>query len=411
MTAQVLEFVNPLNTTDQKLLNNPYPLLKKLREESPVYWSNKDKYWLISRHAEVTAILKDPSFEKQIQTWKHAPNPILVSLIPHVRSISNVAKNWLLNLNPPAHTRVRALLNKAFTGHAIEQLKPTIESLATGLLEGASTNSDFELMKQFAIPLPVAVIGHMLGVPSEHGEEMKHWSTRLAGAAGRQKDLKALAEAGKAVEQLTLFFRPMIEKRRLNPTDDLLSVLVQAEIEGSQLKTDELIANCILLMIGGHETTTNLIGSAVVLLLKNPEQFGKLRAQPAELMTSTIAEVLRFESPAQTVPRIATRDIEMAGKKIKAGDMCWLLLGSANRDPAVFENPDSFDITRTPSNQMVSFGGGIHRCIGASLAEVELSIAMNALLNWRESYTLKSNPVNFKTPFTIRGIEEVLLSV
>jgi cytochrome P450 len=409
MPTKTLEFVNPLTTNDQELLNNPYPLLKTLREESPVYWSSKDKYWLISGHCEVTAILKDPSFEKQIQNWKHAPNPILVSLIPHVKSISHVAKNWLLNLNPPAHTRVRALLNKAFTGPAIEQLKPTIIDLAQGLLAKASTASDLELMTQFAIPLPVAVIGHMLGVAPKHSEELKHWSTKLAGAAGRNKDLKVLSEAGKAVEQLTILFRPMIEKRRLSPVDDLLSVLVQAEIEGSRLKTDELIANCILLMIGGHETTTNLIGNAVYHLLKNPEQLSKLRANPSQLMTSMIAEVLRFESPAQSAPRIATRDIELAGKKIKSGDMCWLLLGSANRDPIAFDNPDTFDISRQPSNQTVSFGGGIHRCIGASLAEVELEIAMNALLNWRESYTLKSNPVNFKTPFTIRGPEEILL--
>jgi len=410
MATKLIPLLNPLNTTDQNFLNNPYEMMKRLRREAPVYWSPKDKYWIVSKHADVSSVLKDTSFEKQIQTWKHAPNPILVSLIPHVRSMSHVAKNWLLNLNPPAHTRVRSLVNKAFTGPAINALKPKIQALTDDLLAKASDNNEFELMSQFAIPLPVSVIGHMLGIPPEHGEELKHWSTKLAGVAGRHKDLKVLAEAGKAVEQLTLFLRPMIEERRKNPSDDLLSTLVQAEIEGTHLKTDELIGNCILLLIAGHETTTNLIGNAMLSLLRNPEEFEKLRQKP-ELMTSMISEALRYESPAQTAPRIAGQDMQMSGQSVKAGDMCWLLLGSANRDETVFENADVFDITRTPSNQTMSFGAGMHRCVGASLAEVELEIAFNSLLAWRPSFTLADNNVNFKAPFTMRGPDKVLLKI
>ena len=410
MATELIALVNPLNATDHIFLNDPYPMLKRLRQEAPVCWFKKDKYWVISRHADVSFVLKDASFEKQVQNWKHSPNPVLVSLIPHVKSISQVAKNWLLNLNPPAHNRVRGLVNKAFTGAAIQQLRPTIQKLADDLLERASSKSNFELMSEFAIPLPVAVIGHMLGIPSDRGEELKHWSTKLAAIAGRHRDLKILAEAGKAVEQLTIFLRPMIEERRKQPTNDLLSTLVQAEMDGSHLKTDELIGNCILLMIGGHETTTNLIGNAMLCLLRNPEQMEAIRAR-RDLMPSLTAEVLRFESPAQTAPRLACRDVQLSGQTIKSGDLCWTLLGSANRDESVFEDPDRFDITRAPSNQIVSFGAGIHRCVGASLAEVELDIAINAVLDWRSSFQLTNTRVDFKTPFTLRGPNAIDLKV
>ena len=181
-------------------------------------------------------------------------------------------------------------------------------------------------------------------------------------------------------------------------------------MEGTRLKVDELIGNCILLLIGGHETTTNLIGNAMLCLLRNPEQMALLRTKP-ELMPTMISEVLRFESPAQTAPRICRRDTVLGGQTVKSGDMCWMLLGSANRDSAEFEEPNVFDITRPVSSKLMSFGAGIHRCIGASLAEVELEIAIEALFKWRSSFQLINEPVDFKVPFTLRGPQEVILTL
>ncbi|MBU6454243.1 MAG: cytochrome P450 [Cyanobacteria bacterium REEB67] len=428
MLATQVSF-NPLTSTDPIFLNDPYPVLQKMRAETPVCWSKKNKYWLISRHAEVSAILRDTTFEKQIQTWKHAPNPLIVSILPHIKSISGVSNNWLLNLNPPNHGRVRSLLNKAFTGQVVRDLRPTIEALSDDLIakiaarSAETNNAPFDLIEDFAIPLPMAVIGHMLGIPPAQEGQLKDWSTKLAAVAGRHTDLKVLIAAGKAVEALTAYLRPAIEERRRAPKDDLLSTLVQAEMDGDRLKTEELVGNCILLLIAGHETTTNLIGNALYSLVRNAEQMAILSAHlrqeeqgsstPSPLMTSTIAEVLRYESPAQTAPRLATVEVEMAGQTVRPGDMCWLLLGSANRDEQVFADAARFDINRAPSNQMLSFGAGIHRCIGASLAEVELEIALSKLFAWREAFALggsnSNGHVDFRVPFTLRGPQALWL--
>lgn len=409
-TLEAAPLVNPINSTDQKILNDPYPMLKRLRTESPVYWSKSDKYWLISRHCDVTAILQDPEFEKQIQTWKHAPNPILISLIPHVKSLSKVASNWLLNLNPPQHTRVRSLLNRAFTAPVLQSLRPVINSIAQDLLERMDGRTEMNLMADYAIPLPMRVIGHMLGVPDTREGELKNWSTKLAAIAGRHRNLQVVREAGRAVEEMTQYLKPAIDERREHPKDDLLSVLVQAEMEGTRLKTEELVANCILLIVAGYETTTNLIGNTFVCLLRSPQQLEQLRAQP-ELVQATISEVLRFESPAQTAPRLASKSKVIGGKTIKAGDLCWLLLGSANRDEEAFDNPDKFDISRPPSNKNLAFGAGMHRCVGATLAEVELDIAVKSFVDWKKEFALADQQIDYKIPFALRGPNEVILKL
>jgi pimeloyl-[acyl-carrier protein] synthase len=409
VTAQLSALINPLNSEDQRFLNNPYPMMERLRKEAPVYWSVKDKYWIISRYAEASIILRDPAFEKQIHTWKHAPNPILISLIPFIKSGFRTSKNWLLNLNPPAHTRVRSLLNKAFTGPIVQGLRPVIQSFANQLLDGFEGRDEIDLVTEYALPLPMYVIGHMLGIPVTEVSALKKWSAQLASVAGRSRNLKVLTAAGKAIEELEKYLRPSIEERRKSPRNDLLSILVQAEEEGTRLKVDELIANCILLLVAGHETTTNLIASAVICLLRYPDQLALLKAEP-EKMHTMVAEVLRYEGPAQVVPRIARRDIELAGQKISSGDMCWVLLGSANRDPAEFERADVFDISRKGARNL-AFGEGIHRCVGASLAEIELQIAIDMLFARYPNARLADEVINYKTPFALRGPAEVMLKL
>ena len=406
MKADTAAITNPLTNTDQAFLNDPYPVLTRLREEAPVWWCDKESYWVVSRYEDVSMILRDQSYERQIQRWKKAPSSLLVNFIPHLKSLTNVSKSWLMNLNPPAHTRIRSFLNKAFTPSMVHSLKPTIESFADQLLENIDENQ-FELVSEFAFPLPVTVIALMLGIPVTERDELKGWSQRVTAAAGR-RNLKTLMDAGQAIEELAKYLKPIIEKKRLNPEQDLLSILVQEELDGKRLTSEELIANTILILVAGHETTSGLIANTLVSLLRNRQQWDLLNEKP-ELMSTVIDESLRFESPVQAAPRLAGKDGLLRGQKIKAGDMVWLLLGSANRDASQFENSDAFDITRSKNNH-VAFSEGIHRCVGASLAHVESSIAIRKLMERFDKLTLAKTVVNFRSPFAMRAPQELWLT-
>jgi cytochrome P450 len=402
----VAQLADPLNPLKQDFLDNPYPTLERFRTEAPVWWSAKNEYWLVSRYADTQAILRDLNYEKQIQRWRSSSlQRKLLNKIQPFKSLLNATSTWMLNLNPPDHTRVRSLLNKAFTPTMVQKLKPEIETIAESLLDDIEAQGSMELMHEFAFPLPISVIGQMLGVPMTDRALLKHCSDNLAGVVGGQRQIMKLARAGKAIRELRAYLRPLIEQRRTSPQDDLMSVLVQAEEEHKKLTADEVVNNCILLLVAGHETTVNLIGNALHCLLKHPDQLQLLREQP-ELMEATISEVLRFESPVQLAPRLAGQDLEFNSKTFKKGQMIFLLLGSANRDAEQFKDADRFDITRA-KNRNMAFGEGIHRCIGASLAEVEAQIAITALLRRFPKLGLKSNPVRFKKPFGLRGPESL----
>jgi cytochrome P450 len=397
--------VNPLTNTEQSFLNDPYPTLAWLRAEAPVWWSKKENYWLVSKYEDVKTVLRDQSYERQVQRWKHAPNPILISLLPHLKALSNVSNNWLMNLNPPAHTRVRSFVNKAFTPSMVQSLRPKIEMIADGLLEQIGGDR-FDLVLDYAFPLPVAVIALMLGIPMTETKELRHWSTRLTAAAGR-RSVKLLMDAGQAVEEIHKFLKPIIEKKRLHPEDDLLSTLVQLEEDGKRLSSEELIANCILLLVAGHETTSGLIANTVLNLLRHQDQWQMLR-EHRNLINSAIEEGLRFESPVQAAPRLASKDGQLNGQTIKAGQLLWVMLGSANRDESQFENANSFEINRLKNNHL-AFAEGIHRCVGASLADVEAEIAISKLIEKFPSLSIAADPVNFRAPFIMRSPKELWL--
>ncbi len=402
----VAQLIDPLNPLKQEFLDDPYPTLARFRQEAPVWWSDRSKFWIVTRYAETRAILRDLNYEKQIQRWKRRPfYANILAGIPPFSSLANASKTWMLNLNPPDHTRVRSLVSKAFTPSMVQKLKPEIEAIANKLLDDVQSGSGMELMNDFAFPLPIAVIGQMLGIPMTERAMLKHCSDNLVGVVGGQRHPRKLARAGKAVAELRAYLAPLIESRRANPQDDLMSTLVQAEENGGHLSADEVANNCVLLLVAGHETTVNLIGNAVLCLLRHPEQMTMLRENP-QLFNATVEEVLRYESPVQMAPRLAGKDLELRGHSIKQGDMVFMLLGSANRDEEQFENPNVFDITRAPGKNM-SFGEGIHRCIGASLAEVEAQIAIKALLDRFQHLSLKTDHVQFKTPFGLRGPESL----
>jgi pimeloyl-[acyl-carrier protein] synthase len=411
LVAIATRLVNPLAEIDQKFLNDPYPALAALRSEAPIWWCAERKYWIVSRYSDVQAILKDSAFEKQIHRWKYAPSSFLANFIPSLRFLRQMISKWLLNLNPPDHTRVRTLVGKAFTPSSIQALMPKIESLAESLADelaaSASTASGpINLIPTFAHPFPLGVIGLILGIPVDDATTLRTWSQQVVGLVGGSRDVKRLMTAGSAMKQFAAYLKPHIESRRTRPENDLLSVLVQAEEDGNRLQTEELVATSILLLIAGFETTVNLICNSVYCLSRFPEQ-AALFKENLQSADAVVREVLRYESPAQTAPRLAGKDITIGGVSIKKGDMIWLLLGGANRDPEKFDNPDAFDIMRQ-NERNLAFGDGIHRCVGAGLAELEAAVALKALYSRMPNLTCVQ-PVNFQAPFGLRGPRELMI--
>ena len=337
------QLADPLKPLSPEFLNDPYPMYQRLREEAPVLWSDKGKYWVVTKYSDIHAIMRDLQYEKQLERWRQF-NPV-AKLIPPVKNLMQSRSLWMLNQDPPDHTRLRSLVNKAFTPKMVSTLREHIKTLADELLKKLEDKAEFDLVSEYAFPLPVIVIAKMLGIPAEDRDKFKAWSTRMTETLEPGFDLKHMNEANKANEELIEYLKPLVAERRKNPQNDLISALVQAEEEGHKLTEEELLANCILILVAGHETTVNLIGNATMTLLQHPDQLALVKNDPS-LMPGAINEVLRYESPVQMVRRLAHSDMELGGETIKERDMVVLLLGAANRDPEMFENPDKFDIKR-----------------------------------------------------------------
>lgn len=398
--------VDPLNPLTPEFLQDPYPTYRQLREEAPIFWSDKSKYWLITRYEDVHSILKDMSYEKQLQRWKQV-NP-MVKMIPEVSKLMGTRAKWMLNMNPPDHTRLRGLVNRAFTPKMVNEMRPHIQEIADYIIDRLQDKEEFDLVADFAFPLPVVVIAEMLGVPREDREQFKLWSHALTDTLEPEPNIEKMKQANKATEELYEYLRPLVAERRKNPKNDLITALAAAEEEGKKLTEDELLANCVLILVAGHETTVNLIGNAVRTLLQHQDQLDLLKANP-DLIGSAIGEVLRFESPVQTTRRLAGETLELNGTKINEGDMLVLLLGAANRDPAQYENPDTFDIQRDTKKHM-AYGHGIHHCLGSSLADAEAQIAVGTLFKRLPNLRLLDQKIEIRTPFALRGAKKLMVA-
>ena len=415
MTTSQLLFANPLTTADQALLNDPYPLLAQLRNDKPVYYSPKDKYWLVSRYDDVAMVLRDARFGKQIQTWKHAPNPFFADFIPSLKALKKTASTWLLNLNPPDHTRVRSLINQAFSGAAIQKLTPRLEELCGQVMDDlalrAKGGEPVDFIEHFAMPFPLAVIALILGIPVEDRAALRVWANQVTGLVGGSRDGKTLLAGGSAALNFGQYLKPHIEARRAggytaSSDYDLLGHLVQVQQNQDKLSIDELVSNSILLLVAGFETTTHLLGNAAYVIDKYPQARSFLLANP-DNVDQFVQELLRFESPAQVAPRLALEDVNLHGETIRQGDMVWTLLGSANRDENHFERPEHFDATRDGAKNL-AFGEGAHRCVGASLAQLEAKIAVSQLISRYPRFEL-TGPHNFKKPFGLRGLKAIVM--
>lgn len=357
---------------------DPYPLFRRLAEEDPVHWSPALKSWVLTRYRDVRRAHAQP------QMSPGRLEPFYRSLPAETQStLSEVMRYlglWLVFHSPPKHTRLRRLLNQVFTAEAVAALRPNVESIVDDLLDEIPEDEEVDFIARFAMPLPALVILDMLGVERDMLWPMKRWSDDMQvfiGSARGVPDKYERARSG--AEQMSAYFRTKIEERRGALGDDIMSRLITVRDEkGAGLSEDELVACCMLFLFAGHETTTNLIGNSVYLLCQNPQEQARLRGDLG-LIESAVEEFLRYHGPTNASARVVAVEHELDGKVLKEGDRVFALVNAANRDPSRFDEPDRFDITRSP-NRHLTFGQGIHFCLGAPLARLEAHIALPKLL-------------------------------
>lgn len=383
---------------------DPYPTLDLMRTLRPrlavPHEGGCD--WHFTRHDDVSMVLKDPRFIKEgSRLLNHGQAPVPES--EETRNpLYKMFDNWMLFRDPPDHTRLRSLVNQAFTPRVVERLRPRISEIAQGLLSPLQGTEDFDLISAYAFPLPVIVIAELLGVPAADREQFRIWSTAVARTLELGEVPEDLKQAGgQMAAEVQDYFRRLVREREVSPRDDLLSGLIAVRVEGSRLTEDEMLATCVLLLFAGHETTVNLIGNSVHLLLRDRETYSRLVADRT-LLASAVEECLRYESPVQLTNRFAAEDMEIGGDQLHRGDNIIVWLNAANRDPQVFDDPNRFDIARHP-NRHLAFAAGPHFCIGAPLARLEGELALAALMDLYPALRASSDPITWRPSGVFRG--------
>ncbi|MBR1201374.1 MULTISPECIES: cytochrome P450 [unclassified Bradyrhizobium] len=392
------------NPLAPEFIRNPYPYYERLRRLDPMH-VNAHGAFVASRHAEASLVLRDKRFGKDyVERTIRRYGPKIMEE-PVIRSMSH----WMLQQDPPDHTRLRGLVVKAFTARRVEDMRPRIQHIVDETLDRIVPQGRMDLIEDFAFRLPVTIICDMLGIPEEHRDAFYNGSRdggRLLEPVPLSAEEIKQGNAGNAMA--AMYFHQLFELRRKQPGDDLTTQLVQAEENGQKLTNEELTANIILLFGAGHETTVNLIGNGLLALYRNPDQLALLKANPG-LITNAIEEFLRYDSSVQLTGRVALEDIEdLGGKRIPKGESVLCLLGSANHDEAVYpDHPEKLDIQR-PNVKPLSFGGGIHFCLGAQLARIEAEVAISTLLRRIPDLRLDDaeNP-EWRPTFVLRGLKRL----
>jgi len=384
-----------------EFITDPYPLYARLREQAPVFPLGPQT-WLVTRYQDADQVLRDPRMGKDFPA---------VLLRRYGRDMGDepafrIINAFMLLMNPPAHTRLRGLVSKAFSVRQASELRALARKNAEGLLDGWIGRGEADLLNEFAYPLTVRVICAMLDVELEHSLAFQAETQALVKtfelAPLNPEELDA---ANRAATRFDEFFRAVCRHRRLNPGGDLVSLLLRAEEGGDRLSEDEIIANIVMLFMAGHETTANMLGNALALLFRHPGQLERLRAEPA-LLPNAVEECLRYDSSVQIAARVALQPTVLAGVPIAAGDTVYLALGAANRDPAVFDEPDAFRLDRPDATpKTLSFGGGAHYCLGARLARIELETALETLFQRLPGLRIENlDGLKWKPTFTVRGL-------
>jgi len=386
---------------------NPYPLYARMHAEARVSRTAFGPY-VVSGYEECQAVLRDPRLGRGVGIEDTSTGVFGDNGGRRGQFFEAGSHNMLLS-DPPDHTRLRHLVSRSFTASKVEQFRPTVQALVTELLEDLADRREVEFMHDFALPLPMAVIGELVGVPA--GDRAQLQPLVRAAARGIEPMLPdAEVEASiAAIERLGAYFEQLLEERRRRPTDDLLSALGQAHENDDQLTDDEVLSTAILLFAAGFETTTNLLGNGLLALLRHPDQLADWRTHP-DIAATAVEELLRFDSPVQFNLRTALEPAELGGQPLARGDRIVVLQGAANRDPKRYERPDQLDLRRT-DNTPLSFGWGIHHCIGAALARVEGEIAFNAMLERFPTIDLGVAEPPWRPGFTLRGLLELPLRV
>jgi cytochrome P450 len=382
---------------------DPYPFYHRLREREPVHQTPMG-FWVLTRYDDVVLALRDPRFGRA------GFEPMLAAV--YAEPGQEPSPPSMLFRDPPDHTRLRALVNRAFTPRVVEALRPRIQQIVDGVLDRVADSGKMEVIEDLAYPLPVRVICEMLGVPPGDHESIKQWSSDVAralDAIGLLNDSE-VAERGRIGRRhLGAYFKALLPERRAHPREDLLSLLIAAEEQGDRLTESELLGTCVLLFIAGHETTVNLIGNGLLALLRNPAELERLRRDPG-LVPTAIEELLRYDSPVQRTARITNTDVEIDGHAMPTGSMVIAAIGAANRDPAQFRDPDRLDVGRQ-DNRHVAFGFGIHYCLGAPLARLEGQIAIGTLLRRFPRLALATDTPEWRESSTLRGLRTLPVSM
>jgi cytochrome P450 len=389
---------------DPEVLANPYPLYKRLRTEDPVHWDPFLHAWVVTRYCDVVTVLLKYSADR-------TPTPERLSEVglTVLNPIAQVMVKQMLFLDPPTHGRLRSLVSQAFTPARVEVLRSHIRDITNNLLNAVEDKGRMDVIADLGEPLPCIVTAEMLGVPVEDHLQLKAWSQDFAEMLGNfQHNPDRALRILRTVEEMTAYFRSAMREQRSHPRGGLVSSMMNAEINGDRLSEEEVIANCIVTMVGGQETTTNLIGNGVLSLLRNPDQLEKLRSD-LSLIPSAVEELLRYEAPSQHTARLAPGDTVLGRKQIRKRQAVIAVMGAANRDPERFPDPDWLDITRQ-DNRHLAFGWAAHFCFGAPLARIEGQIALECMLQRLPNLALESGPLTWRGNLGLRGLTALPVS-
>jgi cytochrome P450 len=400
MVAAILKRLARPQLFGPSMLADPYPYYARLRRMDPVHWAEGPGSWVLTRYADSVTVLRSPhaSAERTEISQRRMP--------AEFQEIFSTRKDAMLNADPPRHTRLRLLVNKAFTPGAVAALAPFIQRFVDDVIDTVEPRGRMDVIRDLAYPLPATVIAEMLGVPHQDRDHFKQWSDDTAALAGNlpvNLSENVVRRGIEGMRELRAYFAGIVAQRRIEPRDDLISALVKAQQEGDRLNEAELLANLVLLLNAGHETTTNLIGNGTLALLRHPDQLRRLYEDPA-LIPTAVEELLRYDSPVQFTNRVLKADLTLGGKQLRAGETVLLLLGAANRDPAQFPDPDRLDVGRA-DNKHLAFGLGSHFCLGAPLARLEGRIVFETLLRRLPGLRLAGPAPVYRQNFNLHGLE------
>jgi pimeloyl-[acyl-carrier protein] synthase len=385
---------------DPEILANPYPLYHRLRTEAPVHWDPFLHAWVVTRYQDVVRVLHDFSADRT-----PSPEQLERMNLSAISPIAAVMVKQMLFLDAPAHTRLRSLASSAFTPARVRVLRSHIQQIADTLIDAAmaAQPGQMDMIAEFAEPLPAIVTAELLGVPIRDHRQLKDWTAIFAEMLGNfQHNPDHVPKVLRALEEMLEYFRERVRELRAHPREGLINSLLTAEINGDRLTEEEVIANSIVTMVGGQETTTNLIGNGLLTLLSYPAEMQRLRDDPG-LIPSAVEELLRYESPSQHTARLARTDVELGGRKIRKRDAVIAVMGAANRDPERFPDPDRLDLART-DNRHLAFGWAAHFCFGAALARIEGQVSFSTILRRMPELALQQAPLQWRTNLGLRGL-------